>query len=247
MFDIAAGEPAYEDPPKREKGRGKSNRGRSVNSPSQQTAIRPSQQKPAEVSDHVWGLAEHFLELGKAFFGRNIPVNRAEFSKRLSERINTDPDVHAMLRPLEWNDKHRLVRTRLPQAEHDKRVERINDIVAEMISLFWSRLEAGAPNSGAIQFRFLDDDWGQLWYDAVTNLEVRKLVEGLETGETKRVPANYRMVSQESQDAHRMKRLQIRLRNQQDAPDRPTVTDEDRATFDEWVAERNETRGSVAN
>lgn len=243
MFDMALGESAEESVyPGKRKGSKQPRSPRDL-----PAAPRASQQKPAEVSDNVWGLAEHFLEAGKAFFGRHIPVNRAEFSKRLSETINTDRDVVNLLRPWEWDDDHKyLHRTPLTEPALGRAILWINDVVAEMIDLFWNRLEQGAANSGSLQFRFLDDDWAALWYDAVTNLEVRKIHKGLETGETKRVPANYRMVSEESQAAHRMKRLQIRLRNQEDKPERAPLTDEERAEFADWVAERNRTRDSVA-
>lgn len=210
--------------------------------------LRPSQQKPGEVSENVWGLAEQFLEQGKTFFGRNVPVNRAEFSKRLSAVINDDRDVKNLLAPWDWNeDRTRLVRTRLSASEFAKAVDRINDVVSEMINVFWANLEAGAQNSGGLQFRFLDDDWAQLWYVAETNLEVRKLVKGLETGETNRVEANYRQVSEESREVHRMRRLQIRLRRQTAEPERKPVTEDDRSAFRDWVAERKRTHASLAN
>lgn len=230
------------------KKKGKSRRNRTHRSnPTPVPGPRASQQKPAEVSDNVWGLAEQFLEGGKAFFGRHIPVNRAEFAKRLAERINNDPDVRALLHPLDWNDEHRLVRTRLPEDEFTARVARVNDIVAEMMTRFWVSLEVGANNTGGLQFRFLDDDWDELWYDAVKNLMVREIVKGLDTGKTKRVAANYRQVPEESRAAHRLKRLQMRLRRQSDRPERGTLTDQDREGFSDWVAERNRSRDSVRN
>ena len=211
-------------------------------------APRSSQQQPADVSDNVWGLAEQFIEEGKAFFGRNIPVNRAEFSKRLSEQINSDPDVRNALSPLEWNEAHtHVVRTRLPEEEFTKAVDKVNAIVAEMITRFWSNLEVGTALNGGLQFRFLHDDWDELWYQAAMNLEVKGLVKGLADGTVSKRPANYRMVSEESQEAHRLKRLQIRLRREGNTEDREELTDEKREGFAAWVADRKRTRDSVAN
>ena len=216
----------------------------------QSSAPRSSQQQPADVSDNVWGLAEQFIEEGKAFFGRNIPVNRAEFSKRLAEQINSDPDVKNMLSPLEWNAAHtHVVRTRLPEDQFAKAVDKVNAIVAEMITRFWSNLEVGTALNGGLQFRFLHDDWDELWYQAEMNLEVKGLVKGLADGTVSKRPANYRMVSEESRNAHRLKRLQIRLRREDalQGDEVESLTDEKREAFAAWVADRKRTRDSVAN
>lgn len=149
-------------------------------------------QKPPEVSDLVWGLAEMWVEQGTQTFGRRPPVNLPEFSKRLSEKINTDPDVKRMLSPKRFNPETGYVqRVDLSPEQVAQRIERVNGILARMIEIFWENLEEGDQNTSSLQFKFLGDEWDQTWYDAEVSVDVRDIRSKSDEITTR--PMNFRM------------------------------------------------------
>lgn len=129
-----------------------------------QSKAQPQQQRPADVSARVWGLAEQFLEEGQAACGAHLPINKVKFARRLSDRINGDKEIQDLLRHRgpDW----------------------VNDLVSDMIQRFWTGLQEGAHPVGVLQFVFLDEDWPDLLEDARVNANLRIVLGGLETGET---------------------------------------------------------------
>lgn len=122
-------------------------------------------QRPAEVSERVWGLAEHWIERGTAALGKRPPVSLQEFSKRLGDTIRQTKPFQAALRP--------AAAAGVPPWEHGP--DYVNDLLSRMVEMFWDGLEAGESNSAALQFRFLDDTWDGLLDAAQTSLRVARL------------------------------------------------------------------------
>lgn len=116
----------------------------------QQTYDRPkssSKTKPAEVSDRVWGLAEHWMERGTAALGKRPPmVNQAEFAKRLHAAIQADRATVRLLR--------------------ERGADHLNDILARMVDIFWAEIERGQEGA-VLQMLFLDS-WDALMDRAQT-------------------------------------------------------------------------------
>lgn len=121
-----------------------------------QQTHRPKNQRPADVSVRVWGMAQHWVDLGTAALGRRPKVNLEEFSKRLSSTIHNDPEFRKIL------------------ADKD-RWGYVDDLLVRMIEMFWEDLDG--TGRSASQWTFLDDQWDDLRYDAATSLRVRYLKE----------------------------------------------------------------------
>lgn len=209
-----------------------------------------SQQRPADVSERVWGLTDQFLEHGERLFDRKLPVNRAKFAQRLTARVNHDEAARKILQPREWDrETRRVCRTPLSPEEFEKAAQQVNDILAEMIEVFYANLESGDDWDSWLDRKFLDC-WSELWYRASQNLEVRALVDGLSRGTVSRRPANYKMADPEKIRSRQVKRSinrYLREHPNERHPDRDPITDEQRSEFQGWVAERKGTRDSVAN
>lgn len=124
-----------------------------------------STQRPDEVSERVWGLAEQWMEAGEAHFGRRPPVNQAGFSKRLKAKINSDPQL------LPWLKKGPGYWERFET--WDDGFEFVNDVVARAIEMFYEYLTEDQKNSAALQFAFLNDEWDEWIYQAIDSVKIR--------------------------------------------------------------------------
>lgn len=119
-------------------------------------------QRPDGVSERVWGIAEQWLETGKATTGERPPVRLPEFSQRLHERIQRTKFIALVL--TERTDEFSMVFERGP--------DYVDDLLARMVEIFWDTLEVGTRNS-SLQFAFLNDDWDLLVEQARSSLQVR--------------------------------------------------------------------------
>ena len=160
---------------------------------------KSSRTKPAEVSERVWGLTEHWLERGTAALGKRPPmVNQAEFAKRLDAVIKTDrPTV-------------KLLRQRGP--------DHLNDIVSRMIDIFWAEIEKGEEH-GVHQMLFLDV-WGSLLDRAQTQFMVDWLKvhgEAQEYAPVAREDNAYLQV----RDAQHMRNFIARVQEETEPPAKP--------------------------
>lgn len=134
-------------------------------------AVRPQgppqvnkNQRPDEVSEDVWALAQQWLDMAEAKYGDRPPVNKQNFSKRLSDKINSDENLRYWLRvkPEGW--------ARFGGRWEDGR-HFINDVLSKMLDLFFTHLTQD-QKIGSIQFAFLDDEWDEWVYQAVTAVQV---------------------------------------------------------------------------
>lgn len=122
--------------------------------------------RPEEVSEDVWGMAEHWLDLGEAHFEKRPPLNKQAFSKRLSDKINSDPTLRKFLRirPERW--EHML------GGSFKSGPDFVNEVLYQAVRLFWKYLTTEHGNSPALQFLFLDEEWDEWIYQAVTTVQV---------------------------------------------------------------------------
>jgi hypothetical protein len=122
--------------------------------------------RPEEVSERVWEMADQWLELGEAHFGKRPPVNRQEFSKRLSAKINSDPNLRKWLkiRPERWQSTF--------GGKWEAGSDFVNDVLARAVEMFWRYLTNDQSNSASLQFAFLDDEWDEWIYQATTAVKV---------------------------------------------------------------------------
>jgi hypothetical protein len=130
-------------------GRGQRNPRPSTKPESNSTPAFSSDQKPGEVSDKVWALAQYWLRVGTETWGRRPPVNLASFSTRLHTVINNDPEVKKILRK---------------KYKHGTTSEYLTRIFQASVDIFWDSLEEGDPNDATIQFTFLGEDW-EFWLE----------------------------------------------------------------------------------
>lgn len=123
--------------------------------------------RPPEVSERVWGLAEQWLEMGEAQFGKRPPVSKVEFSKRLDTRILADERLQRWLRisPERWQEVFPGV--------WNSGIEFVNDVLYRMLELFYENLTEDQKNTSALQFAFLNDEWDEWSYHAVTSVQVK--------------------------------------------------------------------------
>jgi hypothetical protein len=131
----------------------------------QQGTPQPSKnQRPEEVSEMVWDLAQQWLSMAEAKYGERPPVNLHNFSKRYSDKINSDPNLRYWLRvkPDQW-DKFD---GRWKDGRHF-----LNDVLYKMLRLFFQHLTE-QQKIGSVQFAFLNDEWDEWVYQAVTAVQV---------------------------------------------------------------------------
>lgn len=120
--------------------------------------------RPEEVSENVWEMAGQWLDLGEAHFGKRPPINRQEFSKRLSAKVNSDPQLRRFLRikPERWQ-----IHGYWESGPHF-----VNDVLAKALELFWKYLTNAQTNTAVLQFTFLDEEWDEWIYQAITAVQV---------------------------------------------------------------------------
>lgn len=124
----------------------------------------PKDLRPDEVSERVWGIAEQWLETGAAHFGKPVAVNKREFAKRLATKIRNDRSLGVWLRrPPDFWDYF---------GSWDDGYDFVNEVLAKMSDLFWGHLIEAQKNIPAIQYDFLDREWDEWVYQAVTAIQV---------------------------------------------------------------------------
>lgn len=177
-------------------------------------------------------------------------MNRGDFAIRLSERINRDPNAQRLLRPRAWDSEaRRVLAVPMTQEQVDSNLVRLNDVVAEMISVFWRSLTVEDDWDSWLDRRFLDC-WEELWHRAAQNLDIRELRTAMASGSAVRRPQNFRMVDPEKARSRKQKRIINRyLREHPNGAvdDQPLVTPDQQAEFEAWLAVRQTIRASVAN
>lgn len=141
----------------------------------QQVLVNENSQKPSDVTDEVWGVVQQWWDLGVGALGSNPRVKRSEFSRTLRDRIQQDPDVRKMI-------KTKGIDAARPE---------ITRILARMSEIFWDRIESG-DTSLSVQSKYWDE-WDQLWYDAVTSIEIHDLNRALRDGRARLIERNYKM------------------------------------------------------
>jgi hypothetical protein len=110
-------------------------------------------------------MAEQWLEMGEAHFGKRPPVNKQEFSKRLSAKINGDQNLRRWLqvKPEVWQEQF--------EGRWESGQEFINDVLAQAQVMFFRHLTNDQKPS-SLQFAFLDDEWDEWIYQATTAVQV---------------------------------------------------------------------------
>lgn len=123
-----------------------------------------STQRPADVSERVWALAEQWMDAGTAHFGRRPPVNQAEFSKRLAAKINTDPQLLVWFKkPVGYWDQFDW---------WESAYDFVNDVVARAMEMFFEFLTEDQKPS-TVQWAFLGDEWDEWIYQAIDSVKIR--------------------------------------------------------------------------
>lgn len=120
--------------------------------------------RPEGVSENVWRLAEQWLVEGEKKFGKRPPVNKQAFAERFSAKINSTRDlrVRAAIPPEKWKWKE----------EWDSGLDFILDVISRMITKFFGHLTEDQHNTSSLQFDFLEDEWDEWVYQAITSCEV---------------------------------------------------------------------------
>lgn len=135
---------------------------------------RTGPSRPAEVSERVWGLAEFWIQRGEVALGTRPAVNLPEFSKRLQAAIQADQDIRKAIER--------------PEGQNPAEVgpEYVNDLISVMIENFWDTLAEGDKTHH--QFKFLRDDWDDLYVAAETSLRVKRILKNPVVVTTSAVP-----------------------------------------------------------
>ena len=118
-------------------------------------------QRPEEVSERVWGLAQQWVEVGTETTGQRPPVRLPEFSQRLDKTLRQTKFIRFVL-----NGPRQL-----DMLTFEDGMDYANDLVSRMVRLFWDNLEVGTK-LGVAQFVFLEDDWDYLLERARTAIQV---------------------------------------------------------------------------
>jgi hypothetical protein len=116
--------------------------------------------RPDEVTERMWGLAGQWLELGEARLGQRPAINLPEFAKRFAAKVNSDREL------LSWAWKV------YPGSRWSTGADFVNDVIVRMIELFWDHLTVEQTNTPSLQFAFLEDEWDEWAYQALTSLKV---------------------------------------------------------------------------
>lgn len=116
-------------------------------------------QRPDDVSENVWNLAQYWMLKAEETFGSRPPVNLVKFSRRLNEVVQND----------------RLVQDLLNSHSDPERCDRrVRMVLEHAVKLFFEYgTEIADEGSPALQFKFLRDEW-DYWIDmAYTSIRVK--------------------------------------------------------------------------
>lgn len=120
--------------------------------------------KPDEVSDRAWSIAQFWIQEGEKTFGQRPPVNLAEFSRRLQNVIVGNPEMVSAIQGAEGRN------------QDECGAEYVEDLVMEMVVVFWRELTQGDTLTPGLQFKFLVDEWDRLEDRCRTTLRVRRIL-----------------------------------------------------------------------
>lgn len=189
--------------------------------PKDSVLINENTIRPRDVSEDVWGLVEQWWDQGREALGTNPRIIRPEFARTLRDRIRNDPDVR------------RLIAKRKAEA-----LPEITRILSTMTVRFWKSL-AEEDNAYNVQLKYWAD-WDQLWYDAVTSIEVADLNKALSDGRASLKPRNYKIyVPDESRKVRRL--AQASKKVDESTPDRDREKDRENVKrLRDLIAKRRE-------
>lgn len=180
--------------------------------------------KPEGVSERAWGLAEQWLDLGEAKFGKRPPVKRQGFSQRLSDKVQQDQRLRRLLR----------VPDQKFQPDYADSSDYVTAVVFRAMEMFFEHLTEEQGNTSRLQWDFLSDEWDEWIYEAIKSLQVRWINKHDLWQKPPPPPKIFSMHTEPDPDEvhpdpffNGMTRAQVRAQNEEDLKSLPSRSDEE--------------------